>query len=79
MIKHLYQAVTGTPWTTGRSATAEFGPTVATRYAKELSWLSDDDLMAMTPAQAAAYGQAMSIARTDIERVEIFEAFDLVA
>ncbi|MDI1466274.1 hypothetical protein QEZ54_35385 [Catellatospora sp. KI3] len=79
MIARLYEAVTGTPWTTGRSAAAEFGPTVATRYADALSWLTDAELMAMTPAQAAAYGQAMAAARTDIERVEIFEAFDLVS
>lgn len=56
MIKRLYEAITGTPWTTGRSASADFGPTIAARY-PELAELTDTELMAMTPAQAVAYAE----------------------
>lgn len=59
MIKALYEKVTGTPWTTGRSIAADFGPTVAARYAAELAPLSDRELMAMMPEQAIAYGEAV--------------------
>ena len=44
MIRWLYEVVTGTPWTTGRSMAAEFGPTLATRH-PELSLYSDRDLV----------------------------------
>lgn len=57
MIKQLYEAVTGTPWTTSRSATVDFGPRIAARY-PELTRLSDTQLMNLTPAQAIAYAQA---------------------
>lgn len=57
MIKRLYEAVTGTPWTTGRSAAVDFGPTIAARY-PELAALSDMQLMRFTPAQAIAYAEA---------------------
>lgn len=58
MIKRVFELVTGTPWTTGRSATQEYGPTVAARY-PELAALTDSELMRLTPAQAIAYGRAV--------------------
>lgn len=57
MIKRIYEAVTGTPWTTGRSATADFGPTLATRY-PEWAQLTDHQLLSMTTEQAIAWALA---------------------
>jgi len=57
VIKRLYEAITGTPWTTGRCASVDFGPTIAARY-PELATLSDEAVMRLTPAQAIAYAQA---------------------
>lgn len=44
LIARAYELVTGTPWKTVRSATAEFGPTLAARY-PELARYSDAELM----------------------------------
>lgn len=55
MIKRLYEAVTGTPWTTGRSCTADFGPTIAARYVTEVASLTEQELHALHPAIAVAY------------------------
>ncbi|XTZ16509.1 hypothetical protein ACQSSU_03720 [Micromonospora echinospora] len=46
MIRDLYTRATGRPWTTVRSATAEFGPTPGARYADVLDQYSDADLYA---------------------------------
>ena len=54
MFKRLYEKLTGTPWTTTVSCTAQFGPTIAARY-PELAALSDEELMAFTPETAIAY------------------------
>ncbi|MDI1464314.1 hypothetical protein QEZ54_25410 [Catellatospora sp. KI3] len=59
MIARLYEAVTGTPWTTVRSAAEEFGPTIAARYADELADFTDYELMAMTPAEAVRTAKAI--------------------
>jgi len=59
MIKWLYEKVTGTPWTTVRSCTQEFGPTPGARYEAELAGLTDRELCAMTPKTAIAYAEAM--------------------
>lgn len=45
MIRWLYERLTGTPWTTVRSAAAEFGPPPGAIYADELSAYSDLDLV----------------------------------
>jgi len=57
VIKRLYEKITGTPWTTGRSASVDFGPTIAARY-PELVTLTDTQLMNLTPTKAIAYAQA---------------------
>jgi hypothetical protein len=44
MLQRLYELVTGRPWTTVRSAAAEFGPPPGARYAAELSRFSDAEL-----------------------------------
>ena len=46
MITRLYELLTGHPWTTVRSATAEFGPPPAARYATQLAAYSDAELIA---------------------------------
>lgn len=63
MIKNLFELVTGTPWTTGRSASADFGPTIAARYAAELGALTDEELLRLTPAQAIAYAEGVRALR----------------
>ncbi|GAA1423861.1 hypothetical protein ACFQZ4_19630 [Catellatospora coxensis] len=55
MIKRMYEAITGTPWTTGRSCTADFGPTIAARYVTEVLSLTEQELHALHPAIAVAY------------------------
>lgn len=45
MIKFLYEKVTGTPWTTTRSAAAEFGPPPAVEFATDLVWLTDSEVL----------------------------------
>jgi hypothetical protein len=65
MIKRIYEAVTGTPWTTGRSATADFGPTPAAAY-PELDELSFSELMTITNAEAIAWAKAQ---RASVERI----------
>lgn len=55
MIKAFYEMVTGTPWTSGRSATADYGPPPAARYAAELGALADEELLRLTPERAVAY------------------------
>jgi hypothetical protein len=45
MIARLFQALTGRPWTTVRSCTAEFGPPPGARYAAELAAYSDAELI----------------------------------
>ena len=49
MIRRLYEALTGTPWTTTRSMSAEFGPLPATRYADELAAFTDAELVERGP------------------------------
>lgn len=46
MLQRLYELVTGTPWTTVRSAAAEFGPPPGAQFAAELSRYSDAELYA---------------------------------
>jgi hypothetical protein len=46
MLKELYELVTRRPWTTVRSATAEFGPPPGAVYRDELSQFSDVELYA---------------------------------
>ncbi|MCP2325649.1 hypothetical protein HDA40_004156 [Hamadaea flava] len=70
MITRIYELVTGTPWTTGRSAVAEFGPTIATRY-PELAELTDRELCSMTPKTAIAYAEAQRA-----NTAEAWERFD---
>lgn len=53
MIKTVYERVTGRPWTTGRSAVVEFGPTVATRY-PELADYPDEQLLTRPLAELVA-------------------------
>lgn len=67
MIKYLYRAITGTPWTTGRSYAADFGPTLATCY-PELANLTDAELCAMTTPQAIAYAKAVRAINVTSER-----------
>ncbi|GAB4049702.1 hypothetical protein [Catellatospora paridis] len=55
MIKRMYEAIIGTPWTTGRSCTADFGPTIAARYVAEILSLTEQELHALHPAIAVAY------------------------
>jgi len=64
LIKWLYEKVTGTPWTTVRSCTQEFGPTPGARYEAELRMLSDKQLMELTPGSAVRFGEAVRAART---------------
>jgi hypothetical protein len=45
MIARIWQAITGRPWTTVRSAAAEFGPPPAARYAAQLAAYSDTELI----------------------------------
>lgn len=45
MIRALYEAITGRPWTTTRSAAAEFGPPPGAVYADQLAAYSDTDLI----------------------------------
>ncbi len=46
MFQRLYELATGRPWTTERSAAAEFGPPPGARYAAELSRYNDAELLA---------------------------------
>jgi hypothetical protein len=46
MITRLYEALTGRPWTTTRSMTAEYGPPAGARYATDLAGYSDAELIA---------------------------------
>ncbi|MEU7807884.1 hypothetical protein AB0B18_15670 [Micromonospora chalcea] len=48
-----YERITGTPWTTTRSAAAEFGPTLATRY-PELAAYSAGELLARPTSEILA-------------------------
>lgn len=63
MIRRLYELVTGTPWTTTRSAAEEFGPTVATRYAAELVTLTDDELIRYDRRAVVEYARAVRLLR----------------
>ncbi|MEV1331516.1 hypothetical protein AB0J20_18285 [Micromonospora costi] len=53
LIALAYELVTGTPYTTTRSAAAEFGPTPATRY-PELANYTDAELYARPTADVLA-------------------------
>lgn len=64
MIKKLYEVITGTPWTTGRSAAADFGPPPGAVYATEWAHLSDAELCTLTCAEAIAYAQAIRTRHT---------------
>jgi hypothetical protein len=46
MIRRLYETLTGRPWTTMRSAAAEFGPPPGARYAAALAAYTDAELIA---------------------------------
>jgi hypothetical protein len=46
MIRRLYEAITGQPWTTTRSATAELGPPPGALYADQLGAYTDAELIA---------------------------------
>jgi hypothetical protein len=45
-----YRRITGTPWTTTRSMSREYGPTLAARY-PELAGYSDAELMSRPVAE----------------------------
>ncbi|MEV0734224.1 hypothetical protein [Polymorphospora sp. NPDC050346] len=47
MIPTLYEALTGRPWTTGRSLNEDFGPPPAVVYAEQLAGLTDTELLAL--------------------------------
>lgn len=51
MFKWLFEKATGTPWTTGRCATTEFGPTPGARYRHIVAAIPDDVLLAYDPAE----------------------------
>lgn len=57
MIKKLYQAITGKPWTTSRSCTHDFGPTPGARYAAELATFTNAQLLTMTRDEAITTAQ----------------------
>ncbi len=40
-----WRALTGGPWTTTRVASAEFGPPPASRYAAQLAFYTDEELL----------------------------------
>ena len=46
MFRRLYETLTGRPWTTTRSAAAEFGPPPGARYAGQLASYTDPELIA---------------------------------
>ena len=46
MFRRLYETLTGRPWTTTRSAAAEFGPLPGARYAGQLAAYTDAELIA---------------------------------
>jgi hypothetical protein len=54
MIKELYELLTGRPWTTVRSAAAEFGPPPGALFAEELARFHDAELYAYGPQILAA-------------------------
>lgn len=54
MIAWLYEQLTGQPYYTTRSASAEFGPPPAARYAAELARYSDAELIQHGPQILAA-------------------------
>lgn len=58
MIKALYEKATGRPWTTGRHATMEFGPTFWTQHGEHLGHLSDDEVLAVDRETLIAYVEA---------------------
>lgn len=66
MIARLYELLTGQPWTTTRSAAAEFGPPPGAVYAVELSRYTDAELIAMDRDQVLAEVRAYraAVART---------------
>lgn len=64
LIARAYELVTGTPWTTTRSATAEFGPTLAVRY-PELARYSDAELYSRPLADILAEIRANTTDTTD--------------
>jgi len=51
MIKALYERLTGTPWTTGRSTSMEYGPSIYTRHVTFFEMYSDDVLAQLTPGE----------------------------
>jgi len=57
LIKSLYEKITGTPWTTVRSCTQEFGPPPGARYADVFAGMSDDELYSI-PAAGRPYVDA---------------------
>ncbi|MET7752580.1 hypothetical protein [Micromonospora sp. NPDC005367] len=61
LIARAYELVTGTPYTTTRSAAAEFGPTLATRY-PELAGYTDAELYARPIADILAEIRAQRVA-----------------
>lgn len=54
MIARIFEAVTGRPWITTRSAAVEFGPPPGARYAAELAAYTDAELIARGPQIVAA-------------------------
>lgn len=53
MLQRIYELVTGRPYITIHSATAEFGPPPGARYADELNDLTDAELYAYGTAVVA--------------------------
>jgi|1186.fasta_scaffold345323_2 hypothetical protein len=46
IIPALYERLTGKPWTTGRSASVDYGPPPGAVYAEQLAVYSDAELVA---------------------------------
>lgn len=54
MIRRLWELVTGRPWTTTRSATAEYGPPPGAVFADQLAAYTDAELVARPTADILA-------------------------
>jgi hypothetical protein len=73
MIKRLFEKVTGTPWTTTRCVTTEFGPPPGAEYAREIAeigdWKINELVEHLEPAELRAW-----LADWRAEREEMHEA-----
>jgi hypothetical protein len=55
MIAWLFEKVTGTPWTTGRCASVEFGASPGAVFAGDIAGLSDVEVLARHDEFMAAH------------------------